>query len=272
MKTTTKLGLTLLLAVAGGLLLGGNAIAESGTDEDKGTVVSTSEDIQSYEEQAKLLAEQVKEFLAEEKSAQVEKTEKTELTQDQLDAIEVQVKDVAVKTEVLKGEVEKFVAIRTITQQIAGLKNDVAALKIAEQSGQQPAQTEVVSQTAEGEPEIATETEIESESKSESETEEVPAVAAQTEAAPDQENVEAQIAAIKAQIKDLTAEYEQQKAAEEVQVANEEDIQDAQCEGGVCSAKINIGSTESETAATQTTTSKSLWQSISDFLKNLFTF
>ena len=261
-KTTTKLGLTLLLAVAGGLLLGGNAIAESGADEGAAaTVVSASTDIQSYEEQAKSLAEQVKAFLAEQEPAKVEKTE---LTQDQLDAIEVQVKEIAAKTAVLKDEVQKFVAIRTISQQVAGLKDEVAALKLAEQSGGQPAQAEKA--TAEVKTEVAAQTETAPVTEGKTE------VTAQTETAPDKANVEAQIAAIKAQIKDLTAEYEAQKATEEVQAAADKNAENAQCVGGVCSAKINIGSTEAQTATAQATPSKNLWQNISDFLKNLFTF
>jgi len=269
----------LLLAVAGGLLLGGNAIAVSeSSEETEATVTSTSDEVQSYEEQARSLAKQVEEFLNSQISVEAEKTEnseKTELSQEKLDAIEVQVKDISAKTEVLKAEVEKFVAIRTITQQIASLKGEVENLKMAEQSGEALTEIEVAAGTEEvTDTEAATETAPEVAAEAETVIETAPVAEetpVQTEAAVGQD-VEGQIAAIKQQIKDLTAEYEVQKTAEEQQVTPEtESVPEVQCEGGVCSANINIGTTE-ETATTETATNKGFWQSVSDFLKNLFTF
>jgi hypothetical protein len=265
MKTSIKWGLMTLLVVGGGLLLGGNAIADSNQgDVAKVAVVSTSEEkVKLYEEQAKSLTEQVQAYLSDRREAQIKSSKEAELSQKQLDAIEVEVKKVAKKTAELKEDVEKFVLIRAINNQIAGLKVQVAELKLAEQAEGTSGAT--VTQT-----ETKTETKTVTTTQTGSGTE-TGVAAVQPEGTQAPENVSAQIAMIKQQIKDLTAEYEVQKAAEEAQNSEPVSTQEIECEGGVCSASIDVNPA-GETATTETATNKGFWQNVSDFLKNLFTF
>lgn len=259
MNTYVKWISVLAFVITGGLLLGGNVIAD-GEEETliEADTVSQTDQIQALEAQAQLLTEQVQEYIAAQTTAtaqtaqETETTEQKELSQDELDAIYTQVKEIAAKTEVIKIEVEKFVMVRQITEKIAYLQGEVDKMRRDEAA-------------------LAMETENETQTADESEAEAVEAEIAETETAP-QGDVDAQIASIKAQIKDLTSQYEAQKAAEEAQSATEEiSPTEIECENGVCTAKVNI-TPAGEEAESDKESKIGFWQSVSDFLKKIFTF
>ncbi len=266
MNTYVKWISVLAFVITGGLLLGGNVIAD-GEEETliEADTVSQTDQIQALEAQAQSLTEQVQEYIAAQTTAtaqtaqetdtnqqETETTEQKELSQDELDAIYTQVKEIAAKTEVIKIEVEKFVMVRQITEKIAYLQGEVDKMRRDEAA-------------------LAMETENETQTADESEAEAVETEIAETETAP-QGDVDAQIASIKAQIKDLTSQYEAQKAAEEAQSATEEiSPTEIECENGVCTAKVNI-TPAGEEAESDKESKIGFWQSVSDFLKKIFTF
>ncbi len=248
----------LSLVFGGGLLLGGNVIADGASVTSTGAdTVSQTEQVEALQTQAKQLSEQVQAYLADqaaknvEPAVQVKPVEKKTLSQDELDRIETQVQEIAAKTEVIKTEVAQIVLMRQISSKIAYLQEEVNAMKMAEAAGavsEAAANNEAAGAAAESGETLA-------------ET-----------ATAGNSDVESQIAAIKDKIKDLTAQYEQQKAAE-----NAGDVQEitpeVQCEGGVCSASVDIK--PAETAATTEANNDSntgFWQSVGNFFKNIFTF
>lgn len=257
MKTIIKLSLLILLVIGGGLLLGGKAIAESNQAAANDTsATSTTAVLMPYEEQAESLTAQVKIYLASQQTAKGKQEGKPDLSEDQLNIISGQIKEIAIKAAALKEEVDRFVAIRTVSQQIAGLKLEVDELKLAKEAGQLQ---EVIPAGNNENTDSAVAVEIAPETS-------------QDQIPQENEDTKAQIVSIKQQIKDLTAEYEIQKAAEEAQNKGQaEDFQEVECKNGVCSANIEVKAADSGNQA-ENVAPKGFWQSVSDFLKNLFTF
>ena len=267
MNKIVKWGLMLSLVIGGGLLLGGNVIADGDESSTTGAdIVSQSAQVEALQAQAQQLTKQVEAYLAGQATTTAEVVEETkpaerkELSQAELDDIEAQVKVIAAKTEVIKTEVAKIVLIRQISAKIAYLQGEVNALKVAE--AKQPeaeSATNSVTKTLAAEAAATSTVGVEKAEGSE--------IASEQNSA-----VDAQIAAIKAKIKELTAEYEKQKKAEELAGAKEA-TPEIQCEGGVCSATVNIKPSDTVAETKSGNAEKNgFWQSVGNFIKNLFTF
>jgi hypothetical protein len=233
----------LSLIAACGLLLGVNvkiAIAQT-------TTAATTQDIAAQVAQIRQriidLTGQMPS--AEASSISVSLTPPT-LSQAQLDAIQTQVNQVAIKTAQIKIEVEAVVVIREIKEKIVRLQNQLSSASEISVVSVQP-ETKTAVSAASSSPESA-----------------VSSVAAS--AAVDKQAVEAQIDQIKQKIAEL-----KQKQLDQASVG-----EGTTCSGSSCSVTSSGQPSASVTAVPASPASqspaKSLWQSIGEFFKKIFTF